>query len=544
MSVQNQTRKAVKIQFRDSGKDGVKITFPFNRDDLAKVKSLPGRRFHKQPPFWTIPLSIEAVESLQEWGFELDQGLQDYLTKSKVNVDQVNDDIEIPGLQMQLYPYQKQGVAFLEQKEGRALIGDEMGLGKTCQALAWLQLHPEKRPAVVICPASLKLNWEKEARMWMDNPNIQILSGKKTDIPIVGDILIINYDILPAWVDKLKSINPQVLITDECHYYKSNQAKRTKAVKQLGKNIPHVIALSGTPIVNRPIEGFNALKLIDDTVIPSFWKYAQRYCGATHNGFGWDFSGASNTEELHKKLTNTVMIRRKKEDVLTDLPPKIYGTIPFEINNRKEYKKAENDFIKYIKEAKGEKAATKAGNAEVLTRINGLKQISVRGKLKQAKDWIHNFIESNGKLVVFAIHKETIDSLMQEFGDQAVKIDGSVSTQKREVAVEQFQNDDSIRLFVGNISAAGVGITLTAASNVAFLELPWTPGELQQASDRCHRIGQQENVNIYYLLASGTIEEEIAELIDKKRQVLDSVLDGKETDQESLLTELISSYKD
>ena len=742
----NVPRKAIKVQFKDSNKSAIKITFPFNYNDLANVKTLSGRRFHKQPtPFWTCPLNIEAVESLQEWGFELDQELIDWkesynnkiitpkieldfslcplyngFWKSNSNKEKnyaerslsqnqksigsskeepskrqgsrspkegdgntqrnrsrpsvegeslpkhkesnarsqnqtetsgrietssaktrselsrgewtgINQDCRvsrsaiismwfhkgisnpdknceeyfqkcreciqsrlcesgtensnrirrtntseqrstregqkenansgtpwmdchtltalhsmkiIPGLQKGLRKFQLQDLLKTEQLNGRILNGSEMGLGKTVTTLAYLQLHSEKRPVVIVCPASLKLNWLKEIHEWMETPDVQVLGGKNPNMPIVGDILIINYDILDSWVNKLKQINPQIIITDECHYYKNNQAKRTKAVKKLCKNIPHIIALSGTPIVNRPIEGFNALKIIDDAMIPNFWKFAQRYCGAKHNGFGWDFSGATNTDELHEKLVNTVMIRRKKEDVLPDLPPKVYSTIPFEINNQKEYKRAENDFIQYITETKGEKAAKKANNAEVLTRINGLKQISVRGKLKQAKDWIKNFIESNGKLVVFAVHKETINGLMEEFGEQAIKIDGSVSGQKREEAVEQFQNNDSIRLFVGNIQAAGVGLNLTAASSVAFLELPWTPGDLQQASDRVHRIGQNKSVNIYYLLASGTIEEEIAELIDKKRRVLDSVLDGEETNQESLLTELISSYKD
>ena len=541
-------KKAIHVQFKESGKKGIKITFPKDGEfgeNVTRIKTLPGRRFHKQanPPFWTCPLSIEAVESLQEWSFELDQELIDFLNNSQINANELPGTIQVEGLRGELRPFQRQGVEFLEQRNGKALIGDEMGLGKTIQAIAYLQLHPEKRPAIIVCPNPLKLNWLKEIHAWISAPDVQVLGGKDPSMPIVSDILIINYDVLNDWTDKLKDTRPQVVITDECHYYKNNQAKRTKAVKKLCKGVPHMIALSGTPIVNRPIEGFNALKVIDDTIVPSFWKFVQRYCGATHNGFGWDFTGATNTDELHEKLTNTVMIRRKKEDVLTDLPAKVYGTIPFEISNQKEYKRAKNDFIQYITETKGKKAADRANNAEVLTKIGTLKQVAVRGKMKQTKNWIHNFIESNGKLVIFAVHKKIIDGLMEEFGDKAVKIDGSVSGQKREETVEQFQNDESIRLFVGNIQAAGVGITLTAASNVAFLELPWTPGEVRQATDRVHRIGQQESVNVYYLIASGTIEEDMAELIDKKQKTLDKVLDGKETEDESLLTELIKQYQ-
>lgn len=540
-----QKREALLVKYQNTGNPAIKIMFPFSHEDLANVKSLPGRRFHNEgaEKYWTCPLSVDSVEALDRWGFEMDPKFIEFLRKSKTSVNDVDADIEIPGLQMELFPFQKKGVNFIEARDGRALIGDEMGLGKTAQALAWLQLHPEKQPAIIVCPASLKLNWIREARMWMKEPNVQVVSGKKP-YPIIGDIVIINYDILSNWVNALKDIHPKVLIADECHYFKNNGTKRTKAVKALGKNIPHVIALSGTPIVNRPIEGFNALRLIDSTVTPDFWTFARQYCGAKHNGFGWDFSGATNTEELHEKLTNTVMLRRLKKDVLQDLPDKIYSFTPMELNNEKQYRRAEKNFIQWVKESKGIAAANKASNAEALAEIEGLKQLAVKGKMKQSIEWIHNLVDTDGKLVVFATHKFVIAQLMEEFGDVAVKVDGSVSGADREKAVDAFQNDESVRLFIGNIKAAGIGLTLTAASTVVFLELPWTPGELVQAEDRCHRIGQKNSVNIYYLLASGTIEERIAAMLDQKRKVLDAVLDGKETEEGSLLSELMKAYKE
>jgi SWI/SNF-related matrix-associated actin-dependent regulator of chromatin subfamily A-like protein 1 len=538
------TKAAVMVTFQNSGKSGIKITFPFNRDDLDHVKTLPGRRFHGDswPKFWTCPLSVEAIEALKWWDFTLDDKLEDFLNKKKTSVNEVQELEEIPGLKMELFPFQKKGVSFIEAKDGRALLADSMGLGKTCQSLAWLQLHSEKRPVIIVVPASLKLNWEREIKMWMNPiPNIQILFGTKPN-QIIGDIIIINYDILPAWLEKLQEIKASVLILDEIHYLKNSKAKRTKAGKALGKNIPHILGLSGTPIVNRPIEAFNALKLIDDTVVPSFWKYAQRYCGARHNGFGWDFSGASHTEELHQKLVQTVMLRRLKKDVLSNLPEKIYSYLPMELDNRKEYITAENNFIQWVKENRGEEAAQKASNAEAFAQIEALKQLSIKGKMKQAIDWVKDFIEVDGKLVVFATHKSTIDSLMAEFKDIAVKIDGSVTGIDRDKAVQEFQNNNKIRLFIGNIKAAGVGISLTASSSVAFLELPWSPGDAEQASDRVHRIGQKDSVTVYYLLAQNSIEEKIAKMLDRKKKVLDSILDGKETEQESLLSELIKSY--
>jgi SWI/SNF-related matrix-associated actin-dependent regulator 1 of chromatin subfamily A len=159
----------------------------------------------------------------------------------------------------------------------------------------------------------------------------------------------------------------------------------------------------------------------------------------------------------------------------------------------------------------------------------------VKGKMKSAMEWIAEMIDANGKLVVFAEHKAVVDALMAKFEQMAVKVDGSVTGEKRQKAVEKFQEDDSIRLLVGNIKAAGEGITLTASHNVAFLEYPWTPGAMAQAEDRCHRIGQTRGVNVYYLVAHDTIEEELIDILDKKRVNLDMILDGKETEEESLL---------
>jgi SWI/SNF-related matrix-associated actin-dependent regulator of chromatin subfamily A-like protein 1 len=347
---------------------------------------------------------------------------------------------------------------------------------------------------------------------------------------------------MPYWVEELRKQQPQVLVLDEIHYIKSNSAQRTKATKKLAKGIPYIIGLGGTFIVNRPIEGYNALKLISPSLFPDYWAYAREYCNATYNGFGWNFNGASNVEELHRILTSTVMIRRLKKDVLQDLPDKIYSFVPMELDNEKEYEDAERDFIAFVRAEKGKAAAERASNAIAFAKTEGLRQLAVKGKLKHAIAWIRDFLEEDNKLVVFASHKFVIEALMTEFADIAVKIDGTTSMTGRQMAVEDFQHKKHVRLFIGNIKAAGVGITLTAASNVAFLELPWTPGDLVQAQDRCHRIGQKECVNIHYLLARDTIEEKIARVIDRKQVVLDAILDGKETSVDSLLQELMNQY--
>lgn len=516
----------------------MEIRYKFDPEILQLVKTLPGRRFHPDKKYWTATITADSINKLKDAGFVIDAELEKLLHQA----EEMEKGIEVPGLKKQLFPFQKEGVAFIEKRNGRALIADEMGLGKTIQAAAWLQLHPEKRPAIILCPASLKLNWAKEIRDTLSTGDrVQILQGTKP-YPITGSIIIINYDILNSWVETLQAINPQVLIMDEAHYIKNSSAIRTKATKKLAKGIPHIIALTGTPIVNRPVEGFNIFQILDKNLFPNFWTYVHQYCGARHNGFGWDFSGATNKEELNRILTSTIMIRRRKADVLKDLPEKLFSFVPMELDNEKEYRIAEAEFIEYLRWVKGKEAAEKAKKAEHLVKIEALKQLAVKGKMKQAIDWIKDFIEDGSKLVVFAVHKEVIDQLMKEFKEIAVKIDGSTPTPERHKAVEVFQSDPNIKLFIGNIQAAGVGLTLTAASAVAFLELPWTPGELQQAEDRCHRIGQKNAVNVYYLLAENTVEYKLAKLLDRKKEVLSAVIDGKPVEEKSLITELIESY--
>ena len=518
----------------------MEIRYKFDPELLQLIKSLPGRRFHPDKKYWTAIITADSIKKLKDAGFVIDTELEKLLHQA----EEIEKEIEVSGLKKQLFPFQKVGVAFIEKRNGRALIADEMGLGKTIQAAAWLQLHPEKRPAIILCPASLKLNWAKELRDTLSTKDkVQILQGTKP-YPITEDIIIINYDILNSWVETLQAINPQVLIIDEAYCVKNSSAIRTKATKKLAKGIPHIIALTGTPIVNRPVEGFNIFQILDRNLFPNFWTYVHRYCEARHNGFGWDFSGATNKEELNQILTSTIMIRRRKADVLKDLPEKLYSFVPMELANETEYRIAEEEFIEYLRGVKGKEAAEKAKKAEHLVKIEALKQLAVKGKMKQAINWIRDFIEDGSKLVVFAVHKEVIDKLMNEFKDVAVKLYGECSQKERNEAVERFQNDPNIKLFIGNIQAAGVGLTLTAASAVAFLELPWTPGELQQAEDRCHRIGQKNAVNIYYLLAENSVEYKLARLLDKKKKVLSAVIDGKLVEEKSLISELIESYQE
>ncbi len=508
-------------------KDGrIRASFPYDRHLVEQIKSMPGSRFHEEKlgKYWTLPLTAQGTEKLAQLGFRISGRL------ASVALASTDSPLLIPGLQKSLFPFQEQGVRFIEQRDGLALIADEQGLGKTMTALAYLQKHPELRPAVIVCPASLKLNWEKEAQAWMETPKVEVLHGRRP-YKTAGEILVINYDILYDWVDSLIAAKTKVVIADEAHLCRSTSAWRTKALRKLVRAIRprRFVALTGTPVVNRPMEYYSTLNLLSPSLFESKWSFAQRYCGAQYNGFGWQFNGASNTVELHSLLTKGgPMLRRLKSQVLPELPPKIRAAVPMEVSKAgyAEYCLARDQFKTWLKSKGGPDAVARASGAEALVKIGVLKQLAAKAKLESCISWIQDFLDSGNKLIVFAVHREILSGLEAKFPGVCVRVDGSTPQNLRQKAVEKFQTDKNTTLFLGNIQAAGVGLTLTASSAVAFIELPWTPGELLQAEDRAHRIGQEDCVNIYYLLAKDTIDQMLARMLDLKQGVVDSVTDG------------------
>lgn len=532
-------KKAFQFQNERSGINLIKIVFSFDRSIVDLVKTLDYRLYKPSEKCWTCVITIDNVKKLSTWGFELDEKLQKYLDFKPVIVENL-EAIEIPGIKGTLRDYQKQGVSFIDKMSGRALIADEQGLGKTIQALGYLQLHPELRKCLLITPGVVKHKWIREIYKWLPNPGkVQILSGRTIDQQIKGDIVVINYDILDDWKKVLHAADFKIMICDEIQYFKNNTAKRTKAVKKLARTIPNLVGLSGTPIENRPVEIYNFVNLARPDLFPNFMVFGKKYCAGKYNGWGWDFTGSSNTGELNKILSENIMIRRLKKDVLKELPELQYSYVPLEIDNREEYIRAQADFIGYIRLTKGEGIARKAEAAETLVRLTILKKMAATGKLKQIINWIEDFLETKDKLVIAAWHQDIINAIVDHFPG-SLKIDGTVPIDKRDTISEKFQNDPATKLIVINMKAGGVGIDLFAAEDIAVVELPWTPGMLDQAIARIHRMGQQGTATAHYLLAMDTIDELLADLIDKKRNTISQVMDGVEAEQENLITELIN----
>ena len=448
---------------------------------------------------------------------------------------------KIKGLKGTPRPFQWEGISFIEYMNGRALVADDMGLGKTIQVLAWLLYRIEDvKKIVIVVPATLKYNWLEEIEKFTDFKNVQILSGRMAQDPIVKDIIIINYDIMSDWVSKLIKFKPDCIIMDECQRIINQKSARTKACLKLGRKCKHVIGLSGTPISNRSIEFYNIIKLIDKTLFPSKKEYKDRYCDPTFDGYSWNYNGSSNNKELHNILINSIMIRRLKREVLKELPEKVRIVIPIELKNRKLYDDTEKEFDEWLAEG----IAEDLPEVTVLSKISALRKAVITCKLDQCIEWIEDYLESGNKLVVFTKHTEPLLKLQKHFGKKAIMINGSVAVNKRHTLVKQFQEDSDIRLFLGNLDACAEGITLTAASATLSIELGWSAAKHDQGDDRIDRIGQiAKEIFAYYIIARNTIEEDIALLLDKKRKLLGEILDGKEVKQNKMLVELMRNYK-
>lgn len=541
------------------------VGFPYNPPLVAAIREIAGRKWDAENRTWTVPAgSVCALRAFaRRYNFTLSLAAEGVIAEKVAKSETLTqisaskeDAFTVEGLGGTLKPYQAAGVRYMVTAE-RCLNGDEPGLGKTIQTLAAIE-SVKAYPAIIVCPALLKVNWQREAQKWIPERTSVILSGRAAEELPVADIYIVNYDILSAWVDALKKKNAQSITLDESHYCKSHTAGRTKAAAALARKIRYRFLLSGTPIINRPQEIISQLSILGRLEeFGGFWGFAHRFCDAKQTRFGMDMTGAANLEELNDRMRGVCYVRRRKEDVLAELPAVQRSIIYVEPSNAAEYTRAENNLLQWIARTEQERAekdaaiaaieddterkavilersnasVEKAQNAEQLVRIEKLKQLAFQGKMKAAVEWIENFLASGEKLIVFAHHQEAVNLIAATFN--APSITGATSSTSRQAAIDRFQSDPTCNLIALNMQAGGVGITLTAASNVLFLEVGWNPAIHDQAESRAHRIGQKGSVMAWYMLASATIDEETWALVEQKRQVVTEATDGQ--DARSLL---------
>lgn len=406
----------------------------------------------------------------------------------------------------QLRPYQIEGVNRLIAFNRDAILADEPGLGKTIQMAHYINIA-STLTVLVVCPASLRLNWQRELDKWVEKPIfLEIISYEGTK--------------------NLTDTKYDLIIFDEAHYLKNPNAGRTK--RCLNLKARRRFFLTGTPIVNKPMDMYPILSSIGLNMTKT--AFGKAYCGGflqliryKPKKYAWNFNGASNTDKLHELLTKNCMVRRRKADVLKELPPKVRQIIELDIptGESKEFKSVMTRHFQSF-----------SSMAEVLdnpmpipfTELAEYRLEQARAKLPHAIEFISNLIEEVGKVVVFAYHREILEALHEAFAS-SVMVYGGMTDKQKNASVESFQNGNA-QVFIGQITAAGTGLTLTASSTVVFVELDWVPGNVIQAEDRCHRLGQTDTVHAIHLVVKDSIDACMVQALVRKQNIIEEVVNA------------------
>lgn len=563
-----QKRRPTRCVYLDEG--SLVMKFPYERVIIKAVKQVPGITWSPEMKAWMAPMNsvAEVIKWAEAFDVPIDdeiyahaENVHDGLEKLKEASRSTDASIEIPTLQGELLPYQRAGVRYASNAR-RTFIADEMGLGKTIQAIATVEYVWDSYPVVVVCPPSLVLNWAKEYDRWLPRLRIATVTNRK-NFPDEGtyDVLVIGYSNISHWEKQLSKHRAYVF--DESHYCKTPTAARTKSAVKIAKSAGKdgiVLCLTGTPVTNRPAEYASQLEILGKLKdFGGLWGFYRRYCAAYQDTFGqWNISGHSHLDELNDRLRGTCYIRRTKDQVLSELPPVVHSPVVIEgtSSGMDEYRKAEKDIIKYLQERAREiaielgqsphsaavVAKIKAESNEHLVRLSVLRRLSAKAKMPIIEEWVKERIDDGRKVVIAAHHREIVDELARKFG--GLKIQGGMSVEEVEEHKRKFQTLSvaDAPVIVLSIQAAKTGHTLTAAQDILFVELPWTPADVDQTYSRLHRIGQAGSVTATYILASRTIDEEIYSLIERKRGVVTAAVEGSSVsgDTSQLVLALLS----
>jgi len=490
-------------------------------------------------------LLVEKEKSYHVWAkfFEKDKLSEFWIPKSALikshNVEKVDVDYtkysHRPPLQ-----HQKEAIEKLAGSR-RFILADDMGLGKTTATII-AALETGAKKILIICPASLKINWQREIENYSDR-SVYIAEGKKFSTE--SDFVIVNYDILKNFhdmKDKDKSLLNQsdfeLVILDEAHMISNPQAQRTKIINHYVKNIKRVWLLTGTPMTSRPMNYYNLLNIIESPVAQNWMAYAIRYCQGYQFTAGkrkvWNVTGASNLEELRDR-TSKQILRRLKEDVL-DLPDKIISPVYLRLKS-KDYEELMGEYYDWFDNKKDESSSLTVQ----FSKLMKVRKVIANEKTKQTIEFAENIIEQGKKVIIFTNFTDTLQTIYQHFGKQSVYLDGSCSKPHRQHAVDEFQDNEKIKVFVGNLKAAGVGLTLTAAEVVIMNDLSFVPAEHAQAEDRAYRYGQKSNVLVYYPLYENTIEGAVYDILNRKKEIIRTVMGDEQPENTGDVVEEILS---
>ena len=479
-------------------------------------------------------LLVEKEKSYHIWGkfFEEDVLSEFWVPKSSLIKTHIIDKVEIDYSKYDHRPplsHQKEAIEKLVGSR-RFILADDMGLGKTTSTII-AALETGAKKILIVCPASLKINWEREIANYSDRP-VYIAEGKKYSTD--ADFVIVNYDILKNFHDIKDNKNSlfiqsnfELVVLDEAHMISNAQAQRTKIINNFVKQIKRVWLLTGTPMTSRPMNYYNLLSIIESPVAQNWMAYAIRYCQGYQFRAGnrkvWNVAGASNLEELRDR-TSKQILRRLKEDVL-DLPDKIITPVYLRTSS-KEYKEIMGEYYEWVNNKK-------EGSSSLTVQFSKLmkvRKVIANEKVKQTIEFVENIIEQGKKVIIFTNFTDTLQLIHNHFGKESVYLDGSCNKVQRQFAVDQFQDNEKIKVFVGNLKAAGVGLTLTSAEVVIMNDLSFVPAEHAQAEDRAYRYGQKNNVLVYYPIFENTIEGVIYDILNKKKKVIGTVMGDEVSD--------------
>ncbi len=425
-----------------------------------------------------------------------------------------------------LYPHQVEGLTFLLGRK-RSILADDMGLGKTRQSILALSHACSDGPYLVVCPASVKLNWQREIDMVLPDAATHVVGPEPPPATGYGGWVILNYDILGKHLGALLEHQWVGIVFDEAHYLKNHRSQRSRFARTLVDRAaadPLVHALTGTPLTNRPRDLFPLLQLVDHPLGKSFMSFSRRYCDGSRNDYGhWVADGASNVEELSVQL-HGIMLRRHKDDVL-DLPPKMRTWIDVELPDRT--RNALNRDVMQFLDPTIEPERTERGFRTGIGRLAATRKTVGLAKSRHTQEYVEGAIEQGEKVLVFSGFPKVLQKLEKHFGSASVLLTGEVPVPQRQGIVDRFQNDDSVRLYLGQIHAGGTGVNLTAARQVVFNDIDWTPANHWQAEDRAYRIGQTGSVNVTYMIARGTVEEFVRGVFERKARIVDDVVEGR-----------------
>lgn len=547
--------------------DFIYLSFAYDPVKVRAVKQIPSVTWHAKTKAWRAPLNsiAETLMWAEKFGEKIPEDLNRIASEIKIEHEKsvlmsrsTEAELDVAGLP--LLPYQRAGVRYASSAR-RCFIADDMGLGKTLQAIATIENVENSYPALVVCPPNLVLNWKKEYGKWLPNRKVAVITDRKNFPEEEFDVLVVGYSNIAHWEKRLFDFNSCVF--DESHYAKSPAAQRTKAAVKIAKKIPAsglVLCLTGTPVTNRPAEYASQLDILGKlNAFGGLWGFYRRYCGAFRDRFGqWNISGHSNLDELNEKLRGNCYIRRTKDQVLDDLPPVRHAPVYVTGSPAQmvEYQKAEKDIVEYLVERAKQIASelgTSPGSAAViarmkaesnehLVRLSVLRRLAAKAKMDAVHEFIESHMESGLKVVVAAHHRDVVDEISNKYGN--LKIQGGMLVDDVEDAKSRFQEEPcgTAPVIVLSIQAAKTGHTLTAAQDVLFVELPWTPADIDQTYSRCHRLGQQGSVTATYLLCQGTIDEYIYDLVERKRGVVNVATDGGESSRDVSSNELIALF--